>query len=256
MRVSSSPSPSPSKLIPFISQRVQQDTQTLARFVNESPHTKLFLSCVAALLISVSPMTMPSSAFAEVPVATPSSPIFDDVKVIPKGNIQLFDKACASIEESTGYKVHFLIVRSLPFGESPTDYANEVASSWNLGSKDILFVASVKLARAGVYVGKDAQTVLTDDIAISVGEQTFGLPAGEERYGTAILDVSNRLIPILNGESDPGAPNMQAKEAGQNFKNKQETKNDRDKYIKVVGGVLLISVLAPLIQTYWYVRDD
>lgn len=212
----------------------------------------LTLSC-----LSLSPSLLPPSpAFADVPAAAPAIGAFDDAGVFPKGTVSLFERAAKAIDSNTGYQVHFVMVRTLPFGDSPTDYAKQLFDDWGLGKKDVLFVASTKLARAGVYVGDEAAQVLSDDVAKSIAEETFGIPAGDERYGTALTDVSNRLIPVLSGKEDPGPPVIKNTEVVQTFKSKQETTNDRGKYIKVVGGILVIAFVAPLIQTYWYVRDD
>ena len=73
-------------------------------------------------------------------------------------------------------------------------------------------------------------------------------------YGGAVNDVNNRLIALLNGEKDPGAPDMAAREVVQNFKTKSETDAQRGKYVKVVGALLVIAFVAPLIQTAWYLR--
>lgn len=195
-------------------------------------------------------------AYAEVPSTVPSTSLYDDASVVPRPSVQSFSKSTDAILSRTGFRVRFVLVRGLPFGSSPYDYAQQLASDWNLGDHDILFVASVKLARAGVYVGDAARPLLSEDVAKSIAEETFGIPAGDERYSAAILGVSNRLIPVLNGEADPGPPSVASGEVVQNYKTKAETKGDRDKYIKVVGGVLVIAIVAPLIQTYWYVRDD
>ncbi len=73
-------------------------------------------------------------------------------------------------------------------------------------------------------------------------------------YGGAVNDVNNRLIALLNGEKDPGALDMAAREVVQNFKTKSETDAQRGKYVKVVGALLVIAFVAPLIQTAWYLR--
>lgn len=237
--------------------RARHDTSLVTESLQRLIPEKRFLAALGvAVLLALSSGTEVPRAFAEVPSTVPSTAFYDDVSVVPKGTAQLFGKAADSIANNTGFHVRFVIVRSLPFGSTPNDYAQQLASDWQLGDKDILFVASVKLARAGVYVGEAARSILKDDVAKSIAEETFGIPAGDERYGAGLLDVSNRLIPVLGGEADPGPPIVSTGEVVQNFKTKTETKNERNKYIKVVGGVLIIALVAPLIQTYWYVRDD
>lgn len=195
-------------------------------------------------------------AFADIPTTKPDALIFDEAELILRGNEKLFTKAMNNIQTTQGYTVRFAMVKGLPFGETPDEYAKELAEQWKLSDTDVLFVASPKLARAGVFVGDKAGQRLTKEIAQSIANETFAVGAGEERYGAAVLDVSNRLIPVLSGEEDPGAPKTKLNEVVQNYKTKKETKSERGKYITVVVTVLVISVVAPLIQTFWYVRDD
>lgn len=191
-----------------------------------------------------------------MPVSKPEALIFDEPALIQKSSQTLFTKAMASIRDKQGYTVRFAMLKTLPYGETPDEFATELAQQWALSDTDVLFVASPKLARAGVYVGEKAASLLTPEIAESVANETFAVAAGEERYGTAVLDVSNRLIAVLSGEADPGPPQVKLNEVVQTYKTKEETKTDRKKYITVVVVVLIISIVAPLLQTYWYVRDD
>lgn len=176
--------------------------------------------------------------------------------MVQRSNAQLFGNAASNIETREGYKVRFVFVKNVPYGETPDEYAKDLARDWGLGEKDVLFVASPKLARAGVFVGDKAAGRLTPDIAESIANETYAVAAGDERYGTALLDVSNRLIPVLTGDTDPGPPELKSTEVVQNYKTKKETSGDRNKYVTVVVVILVISVVAPLLQTYWYVKDD
>lgn len=250
-------------LLTQLTSRAKEDTaRVVDAFSTNSSIAQTALACFAALVVAAgapgtSSMLMPVvPVLAEVPQTTPGPALLDEPNVINRGIEDSFEKIAKKIESRTGYKLHFILVRNLPFGRSAFDYAGDLAEQWQLGDKDLLFVASIKIDRAGVFVGDSVKNVLSDDVARSIAEQTFGIPAGEERYSTAILDVANRLIPVLNGEADPGAPDDSTKEVSQTYKTKEETKGNRDKYIKIVGGVLVIAIIAPLIQTYWYVRDD
>ncbi|KAI0567038.1 divinyl chlorophyllide a 8-vinyl-reductase [Gracilaria domingensis] len=189
-------------------------------------------------------------AWADIPSFKPDALLVDDAGLIQKGSEELFTKAMTNIRDKQGYTVRFAMVKSIPYGETPDEFASELAEQWQLEGNDVLFVASPKLARAGVFVGDKASSRLTKEIAESVANDTFAVAAGEERYGSAVLDVSNRLIPVLSGEEDPGPPEVKIREVVQTYKTKAETKNDRTKYIAVVVVVLVISFVAPLLQTY------
>lgn len=193
-------------------------------------------------------------ALAEIP--STSQVIFDETGLINKPSISLIQSSASAIQRNSKVSVHFVFVRSISFEDSLSSFAEDIAQSWNLSDHEILFAASPKLARAGIWLSDDLKSTIDEQTATSIAEETFAEKASTERYGAAWLDVCNRLIPILAGEQDPGPPVLKQTEVVQNFKTKQETKQGRDKYVKVVGAVLLISIIAPLLQTYWYVKDD
>lgn len=225
-------------------ERAREDTARVARGVAVA-------AAVAAIGTGIA-----APALAEVPNAAPSGFFYDEPMLVQKSSSGLFGKALQSIKNRTGYSVRFVMVKSFPYGESPNDYAEELFGQWALGGNDILFVASPKLARAGVSVGDNAKALITPEISESLCNETYALKAGDELYSSAVLEVSNRLIPLLAGEKDPGPPDMTTREVSQTYKTKAETSNQRQKYITVVAAILIISVVAPLLQTYWYVRDD
>lgn len=258
MSVSANPSP----LRAHLAARAAADIALLRSLASRaSSHAAAFAkdaSLLAATGAAVALVCLAggSTCLAEVPTTAPAGAIFDEASLVPKSSASLFSKAAANILRSERINVRFAMVRSLPYGETPDEYAAELAGEWGLGESDVLFVASPKLARAGVFVGGKAGERLSAEIAQSVANETFAVMAGVERYGAAVLDVSNRLIPVLAGEKDPGPPDLQAREVVQSYKTKGETRKEKSKYVTVVVVILVIAVVAPLLQTYWYVRDD
>ncbi len=229
--------------------RAKEDIALLHNNISKLPDASIALLTALALLAS-------TPAYAEIPATAPGPGLYDDASIVQKGNEELFKNAAASIERNTGLHVRFVMTKSIPFGDTPSEYAAELFGQWALSDDDILFVASPKLARAGAAVGAHAAELLTPAIADSICNETYSLKAGDERYGAAILDVSNRLIPVLGGKDDPGPPDMSAREVIQNFKTKEETSKGRNKYVVVVGAILVIAFVAPLVQTFWYIKDD
>lgn len=262
-QASTSPTGSVSSVLKQLSSLAKENAALVSGAVNNNiSATRTAVACFAAFLLATGSPSMSSTpmpvapVLAEVPQTLPGAALVDEANVVNRSVEDSFEKMAKKIESRTGYKVHFIVVRNLPFGRTAYEYAGDLAEQWKLGDKDVLFVASIKTDRAGAFVGEGVKSVLPDDVARSIAEKTFGKAAGEELYSTAVLDVANRLIPVLNGDADPGAPDDSSKEVSQTYKTKEETKSNRDKYIKIVGGVLVIAIVAPLIQTYWYVRDD
>eukprot|EP00171_Calliarthron_tuberculosum_P012110 IDg12110t1 len=225
-----------------IRQRAKADTQKLERWLQLSARGALTLA--AAVAVAGSSYLPP--AHADVPETAPASALYDDAGVVQKGAESLFEKAMNGVSRSEGVSVRFVMARSLPFGESPDDYAKELFEQWSLGDADVLLVASPKLARAGAYVGARAAARLTPEITRSLCNETYALRAGEESYTAALLDVSNRLIPVLAGREDPGPPDLSAKEIVQTYKTKEETSKQRNKYVIIVGSSSSLRLLLRL----------
>lgn len=236
----------------YIQQRAHDDIRKVEYFLDNS--SRVAFAVIAAAAIASCSFATP--ALCDVPSTAPASIIYDDAGVVQKSAEQVFEKAMSTVSRNVGVNVRFVMARTLPYGETPDDYAAELFSQWSLGDADVLLVASPKLARAGAAVGAQAATRLTPAIMESICNETYALKAGDESYGAALLDVSNRLIPVLGGREDPGPPDMSAKEVVQTYKTKEETSLQRNKYVIIVAVILVIAFIAPLVQTYWYVKDD
>jgi len=63
----------------------------------------------------------------------------------------------------------------------------------------------------------------------------------------------SRIQASLTGKTDPGGPVRNEKAKGGNFKTKEETKANRNKFAGVVIGLLVIATAVPMIQYYGYV---
>lgn len=200
-----------------------------------------------------------AAAVAVAPLAAhaldaPKTLFYDEASVVPKGTTTLAEKALGSVAANTGYVVHFVVSNDIPYEETVDEYARELFSDWGGGAKDVVVVGGVKVARAGIACGEEAAKLVTKEIADSIGNETYAVRAGVESYGGAVLDVNNRLVAVLSGEADPGPPKMSSNEVVGTYKTKQETNAQRGKYIKIVGALLVISVVAPFVQTAWFLK--
>lgn len=244
-------------ILPHLAKRARADlalcATALAHVKQQAPQLRIKPSLTLAALAAATLCALPP-AWSAVPPQAPRTALFDETATIPKGSVSLIEKAASSILRDDDVRLRFAFVRNVPYGESVNDYAKELATQWGLGDRDVLFVASPKLARAGAFVGVGVG--LDGGIVKSVSDETFALKAGEEQYGGAWLDVCNRLIVVLGGGEDPGPPDLAGKEAVGTFKTKKQTESGKSKYITAVIVVLVIAFVAPLLQTYWYVKDD
>ncbi|KAK1860661.1 hypothetical protein I4F81_003249 [Pyropia yezoensis] len=237
-------------LAAIVTDRAVADTKLLASAL---PPAAAATAMALALLTTVTASDM---ARAEFPDTPPATIFFDEANVVPPASETQIVKSLTKLGESSGLKVRFVMMRSLPYGTLPQEYADELFNEWGLGDKDVLFVGGSKVARGGLALGADAKKLVTPEMVESIGAETFSLKAIEAQYSLAASDVINRLIPILNGREDPGPPVIIREDAGPTFKTKKDTSEERSKYSTVVIVLLVIACLVPMLQYYWYVKDD
>jgi uncharacterized membrane protein YgcG len=200
-------------------------------------------------------LTNPIVAFAGLE-SKPSTKVLDESKSLTNSSINYIEKSLAKLKETNEGDVYFISIRSLPFEKSPKEYAQELFQKWNLGEKDIVVVLANKIAKAGVYFGSEVK-YLSEATAKSIGEETYPFNAREEQYGSAAIDVNNRLVSILSNKGDPGPPSKNQNDTNSsNFKSAKKTEEQRSKYIAIIVILLVIAFVVPMVQFYWYVKDE
>jgi uncharacterized protein len=95
---------------------------------------------------------------------------------------------------------------------------------------------------------------MSDAIANSVANETVVAPLRQgEKYNQAFLDARDRLVAVLSGKPDPGAPQLAENIAVERtFKSAEET--DTNNATVWVVGLLLAATIIPMVTYYLYVR--
>lgn len=188
----------PSSIASQVAARASSDVSLILRSIQPLPRA-IATAALATCLLTGTVAGAPSPALADFPETAPSTYFYDESNLVNKSSSSLFTKALSKIKERTGFNVKVALVRSIPYGSSPQEYAEQLFRDWNLGGKDVVIVAGVKIARAGLAAGEDAAKYIPSSVAESICNETYAFKAGDEAYSSAILDVSNRLVPLLNG---------------------------------------------------------
>nr|UXY88334.1 CMESO_411 [Cryptomonas curvata] len=206
------------------------------------------------LLIPISIVFGSFNAVA-VPDVNPKQNITDETGTLTKSSISYIEKSLTKIREVKQSEVYFVSVRNLPYGTDPQEYARDLFQKWELGSNDVIVVLVNKLAKAGIYYGNQVNT-LTDEIVQSICNETYSFKAKDEQYSSAALDVNNRLVSILLGKGDPGSPSTNRLNSSSNFKSAKKTEESRSKYIAIIAILLIIAFVVPMVQFFYYVKDE
>mmetsp|Transcript_6216 Transcript_6216/g.15888 ORF Transcript_6216/g.15888 Transcript_6216/m.15888 type:complete len:293 (-) Transcript_6216:632-1510(-) len=220
-------------------------------FLSSNKKTKEILSIFLSFCIFGNPL------FAYASLDTkPSSRVVDESKSLTNSSVNYIEKSLSKLKEINGGEVYFVSIRSLPYEKTAQEYAQELFQKWNLGEKDVVVVLANKIAKAGIYFGTEVKT-LSETTAKSIGEETYPFNAREEQYGSAAIDVNNRLVSILSNKGDPGPPSVnQTNSNSSNFKSAKKTEEQRSKYIAIIVILLVIAFVVPMVQFFWYVKDE
>mmetsp|Transcript_61269 Transcript_61269/g.126564 ORF Transcript_61269/g.126564 Transcript_61269/m.126564 type:complete len:260 (-) Transcript_61269:690-1469(-) len=226
-----------------------KNVKQILTMASEKEVNLLFKSSVV-----LSSLLFPFLAYA-IPDAKPQTSVFDESGVLTKSSVSYLEKTLQKLKETNGTEVYFVSVRSLPYGTEPEQYAGEIFQKWNLGEKDVVVVLANKIAKAGVFFGQGI-TSLTSEMSRSIGEETYPFKAKEEQYSSAALDVSNRLVSILSNKGDPGAPTLVRENSSSNFKSAKVTEQQRSKYVAIIAILLVVAFVVPMVQFFYYVKDE
>mmetsp|Transcript_36672 Transcript_36672/g.86765 ORF Transcript_36672/g.86765 Transcript_36672/m.86765 type:complete len:263 (+) Transcript_36672:287-1075(+) len=206
----------------------------------------------SSLGLSILLFPLVSQAISEV---KPATNILDESGSLTKSSVSYLEKAMQKLKETSGTDVYFVSIRSLPFETEPNQYAEELFQKWNLGEKDVVVVLANKIARAGIFYGNGV-TSLTKEMTKSIGEETYPFKAKEEQYSSAALDVSNRIVSILSNKGDPGPPTLIRENSSSNFKSAKATEQQRSKYVAIIIILLVVAFVVPMVQFFYYVKDE
>jgi len=192
-----------------------------------------------------------------IPDVNPGISVLDDSNNLTKSSISFIKNSFYKKSKMKKKKIdiYFVSVRSLPYGQEPQEFARELFQKWNLGENNVLVVLVNKLAKAGISYGNQI-TTLPDEIVKSICEETYTYKAKDEQYSSAALDVNNRLVSILLEKGDIGAPSFKLSSTSSNFKTAKKTEESRSKYIAIIAILLIIAFVVPMIQFFYYVKDE
>jgi len=190
-----------------------------------------------------------------LPETKPLNSIIDDAGVLTKSSTTFLEKNSQKTFETSGSNLYIVSLRTLPYGEDITEFTKDLFSKWGLEDKDVLVVLVNKIAKGSVYAGSSVKG-LNESTIKSIGDETFAFKAREEQYSSAAIDVSNRLVSILTNKGDPGAPSLNRTSDSSNFKSAKVTEERRSKYVAIIIILLVIAFVVPMVQFFYYVKDE
>ncbi len=179
----------------------------------------------------------------------------DVLSLVNKGKIS---SALEKLAQDTGNEVRFVTIRRLDYGETPASFAKALFEKWfptkEAQANQILLAIDTLSNGTAIVTGDRVKSQMSDAIANSVANETVVAPLRQgEKYNQAFLDARDRLVAVLSGQSDPGAPQLAENIAVERtFKSAEET--DSNNATIWVVGLLLAATIIPMVTYYLYVR--
>jgi len=189
------------------------------------------------------------------PEVKPENMVLDESGSLTKSSISYLEKTYQKLSQNYGINAYMVSIRSLPYGVEANEYAKELFEKWNLNEKDMVIVLVNKIAKGGIFAGPSVSG-LDNSMIKSINEETYTFKARDEQYSSAALDVTNRLVSILSNKGDPGAPNLTRESGAGNYKSAKNTEQKRSKYVAIIVVLLVIAFVVPMVQFFYYVKDE
>lgn len=219
----------------------------------------LVLTLVILLASAIAPVASATGIY-QIPKLNPGgSPwVIDQSEVLSRINESTISSNLEKLAKQTGNEVHIVTIRRLDYGETPESFAKGLFQKWfptpEAQANQTLLVIDTLSSGTAIYAGDKAKSLLTDNIASSVVDETILAPLKQdEKYNQAFLDASNRLIAVLSGEPDPGPPQIVANVSTERtYKTAEET--DTNNATIWVVGFLIAATIIPMATYYLYVK--
>ncbi|AUT01373.1 beta-propeller domain-containing protein, methanol dehydrogenase [Nostoc sp. CENA543] len=182
--------------------------------------------------------------------------VVDQGEVISRINEGQISGNFDDLAKNTGNEVRFVTIRRLDYGETPDSFAKSLFDRWfptsEAKANQTLLVLDTVTNGTAIISGEKVKSLLTDEIATSVAEETLAAPLRDgNKYNQAFLDASDRLVAVLSGQPDPGPPQIVDKvQVEGTFKKAEET--DKGNATAWVVGLLIAATIIPMATYYIY----
>jgi uncharacterized protein len=233
--------------------------QLLKRIFNSKYIQNLVLS-IGVLVLATGLLVAPAKATGvyEMPNLSAGAPtwIVDDAEVLSLVTKSKINKTLENLAEETGNEVRLVTIRRLDYGETAASFTEKLFDKWfptpEAAAHQTLLVLDTLTNNDGIRTGEAVKTLVSDEIAASVANETVQIPIREgDKYNEALIAASDRLAAVLSGQPDPGAPEVASDlQIERTFKTAEETDDKNATVIVIV--LLVVATIVPMATYFWY----
>ena len=216
----------------------------------------LILCLAIALCSNITPAT--ATGVYDLPVLSAGSDtwVVDQADAISFANENKLSGQFNKLAQNTSNEVRFIAVRRLDYGTTMEGLADDIFAKWyptpEEQANQVILVVDTFTNKIALRQGEATKTLLTDDIATSVVKETVAVPLRQgAKYNEAFLEAGDRLVAVLSGNPDPGAPELAEINIESTFTSAEDT-DDRSATIWVVV-LMVLATAIPMATYFWYV---
>ncbi len=217
---------------------------------------------MVAIALAIS-LTIAAPANATGVYDMPLSPnadnwVLDDANQITRLNESNLNKDLQKLAAATGQEVRYVTIHRLDYGETAQSFAEQLFARWfstpESGSNQTVIVLDDVTNSIGLKAGEETATLLLEDIAESITQETMKAPLLKNNsYNQAFDDATVRLAAVLAGDPDPGPPIIEETiNVEGTFATAEETEENRTSSIWIVVILLILATVIPMATYYWY----
>lgn len=221
-------------------------------------HFQQWTLFIPILLMATQLMATPANATSlyEMPALEEDTWIVDKAEVISRSNESKLSTEFAELADRTGYEVRIVTIHRLDYEETAQGFADKLFKRWYPEPEDqenqVLLVLDNVTNNTGIRTGATVKKAMSDAIATSVAQESVLVPLKEgNKYNQAILEASDRMVAVLSGAADPGAPELKDNVMVEGtFATKEDTKKS-NATVWVIG-FLVAATIIPMATYYFY----
>lgn len=181
--------------------------------------------------------------------------VYDDADAVSRATEGKLNSTLKNLAVNTGNEVRMVVINRLDYGQTIDSLATELFQTWyptpEESENQTLLVIDTLSNRGAIALGTEVESLITPDIAESIVKETLPFSLKDLQYNQALLTSCDRIVAILSGKEDPGAPKVQELNIEGTFTTAEET-DDRSATVWMI--VLLgLATLIPMITYFWYV---
>lgn len=181
--------------------------------------------------------------------------VVDEADVISRATEGQLSNMLRQLAENTGKEVRMVVIERLDYGQTIDSLAREIFQTWYPSPADaknqVLIVVDTLGNRTAIAQGDDTVNLLTPEIRDSIVHETFPYFLKDLQYNQALISAGNRLVAVLSGKQDPGAPKMEEINIESTFASAEET--DTRSAILWTIVLLVLATVIPMVTYFWYV---